>query len=292
MRKLVIISGVSGAGKTTASNYLEDKGYRCIDQYPPELLKELIDLIDNDDSFKYQNVVLTISLMDLDKCANLITNTNFKVTLILLDADKETVINRYKFTRRIHPLLINNVADTLSEALDIEKAILDKYKKNGIVINTDGLSIKDFKVQISKALNDIEDRYLSLSFVSFGFKNGVPTDCDTLFDVRFLDNPFYDESLKDKTGNDIEVRDFVLGSKETQDYLVKLIDYMDFMLKAYENNQNKRHLTIAVGCTGGQHRSVTIANYLYEYYKNKYVCHIKHREIEKSITHHLKVKDL
>ena len=280
MRKLVIISGVSGAGKTTASNYLEDKGYRCIDQYPPELLKELIDLIDNDDSFKYQNVVLTISLMDLDKCANLITNTNFKVTLILLDADKETVINRYKFTRRIHPLLINNVADTLSEALDIEKAILDKYKKNGIVINTDGLSIKDFKAQISKALNDIEDRYLSLSFVSFGFKNGVPTDCDTLFDVRFLDNPFYDESLKDKTGNDIGVRDFVLGSKETQDYLVKLIDYMDFMLKAYENNQNKRHLTIAVGCTGGQHRSVTIANYLYEYYKNKYVCHIKHREIE------------
>ncbi len=279
MRKLVIISGVSGAGKTTASNYLEDKGYRCIDQYPPELLKELIDLIDNDDSFKYQNVVLTISLMDLDKCANLITNTNFKVTLILLDAKKDTVINRYKFTRRIHPLLISNVADTLSEALDIEKAILDKYKKNGVVINTDGLSIKDFKMQISKALNDIEDRYLSLSFVSFGFKNGVPSDCDTLFDVRFLDNPFYDDSLKDKTGNDIEVRDFVLSSKETQDYLVKLIDYMDFMLKAYENNQNKRHLTIAVGCTGGQHRSVTIANYLYEYYKNKYVCHIKHREI-------------
>ena len=281
MRKLVIISGVSGAGKTTASNYLEDKGYRCIDQYPPELLKELIDLIDNDDSFKYQNVVLTISLMDLDKCANLITNTNFKVTLILLDADKETVINRYKFTRRIHPLLISNVADTLSEALDIEKAILDKYKKNGVVINTDGLSIKDFKMQISKALNDIEDRYLSLSFVSFGFKNGVPSDCDTLFDVRFLDNPFYDDSLKDKTGNDIEVRNFVLSSKEAKDYLVKLIDYMDFMLKAYENNQNKRHLTIAVGCTGGQHRSVTIANYLYEYYKNKYVCHIKHREIEK-----------
>ncbi len=280
MRKLVIISGVSGAGKTTASNYLEDKGYRCIDQYPPELLKELIDLIDNDDSFKYQNVVLTISLMDLDKCANLITNTNFKVTLILLDADKETVINRYKFTRRIHPLLINNVADTLSEALDIEKAILDKYKKNGVVINTDGLSLKDFKAQINKGLNDIEDRYLSLSFVSFGFKNGVPTDCDTLFDVRFLDNPFYDENLKDKTGNDTEVRDFVLGSKETKDYLVKLIDYMDFMLKAYENNENKRHLTIAIGCTGGQHRSVTVANYLYEYYRNKYVCHIKHREIE------------
>ncbi len=280
MKRLVIISGVSGAGKTTASNYLEDKGYRCIDQYPLELLKELIDLIDNDDSFKYQNVVLTISLTDLEKCANLLNNTNFKLTLILLDANKETIINRYKFTRRMHPLLINNVADTLSEALDIEKAILDKYKKFGIVINTDNLSIKEFKNQLGKALNDIEDRYLTLSFLSFGFKNGVPTDCDTLFDVRFLDNPFYDQALKEKTGNDKEVRDFVLRPKTTQDYLVKLIDYVDFMLKAYESNENKRHLTIAIGCTGGQHRSVTIANYLYEYYKNKYVCHIKHREID------------
>ncbi len=280
MKRLVIISGVSGAGKTTASNYLEDKGYRCIDQYPLELLKELIDLIDNDDSFKYQNVVLTISLTDLEKCANLLNNTNFKLTLILLDANKETIINRYKFTRRMHPLLINNVADTLSEALDIEKAILDKYKKFGIVINTDDLSIKEFKNQLGKALNDIEDRYLTLSFLSFGFKNGVPTDCDTLFDVRFLDNPFYDQALKEKTGNDKEVRDFVLRPKTTQDYLVKLIDYVDFMLKAYESNENKRHLTIAIGCTGGQHRSVTIANYLYEYYKNKYVCHIKHREID------------
>ncbi len=280
MKRLVIISGVSGAGKTTASNYLEDKGYRCIDQYPLELLKELIDLIDNDDSFRYQNVVLTISLTDLEKCANLLNNTNFKLTLILLDANKETIINRYKFTRRMHPLLINNVADTLSEALDIEKAILDKYKKFGIVINTDNLSIKEFKNQLGKALNDIEDRYLTLSFLSFGFKNGVPTDCDTLFDVRFLDNPFYDQALKEKTGNDKEVRDFVLRPKTTQDYLVKLIDYVDFMLKAYESNENKRHLTIAIGCTGGQHRSVTIANYLYEYYKNKYVCHIKHREID------------
>ena len=277
MKKLVIISGVSGAGKTTASNYLEDKGYRCIDQYPPELLKELINLIDNDDSFKYQNVVLTISPFDLDKAVTLLTNTNFKVTLILIDADKETIINRYKFTRRIHPLLTNNVADTLSEALDIEKNILYKYKDRGFLINTTNLPVRAFQDQINRALNDIEDKNLSLSFVSFGFKNGIPKDCDVIFDVRFLDNPFYVEDLKEKTGNDAEVRDFVLNSKMTQEYIVKLIDYVDFMLKAYDNNGDKRHLTICVGCTGGQHRSVTIANYLYDYYKNKYVSHIKHR---------------
>ena len=109
----------------------------------------------------------------------------------------------------------------------------------------------------------------------------VEQDCDVIFDVRFLDNPFYVDDLKEKTGQDKEVRDFVLNSKMTQEYIVKLIDYVDFMLKAYDNNGDKRHLTICVGCTGGQHRSVTIANYLYDYYKNKYVSHIKHRELEK-----------
>lgn len=281
MKRLVVISGVSGAGKTTASNYLEDKGYRCIDQYPPELLNQLIDLIDNDDSFKYQNVVLTISPFDLDKCVALLNNTNFKATLILIDASKDTIINRYKFTRRIHPLLINNVADTLSEALDIEKNILSKYRNSGTLIDTTNLSLKEFKNQIDRALKDVNDKNLSLSFVSFGFKNGIPMDCDVIFDVRFLDNPFYDPNLKAKTGNDIEVKEFVLKSKRSQEYLVKLIDYIDFMLSAYDTSGDKRHLTICIGCTGGQHRSVTIANYLYDYYKNKYVCHIKHRELDK-----------
>ena len=124
MKKLVIISGISGAGKTTASNIQEDKGYRCIDQYPPELLNELMDLIEHDESFKYQNVALTISLSDQEKYRKLFNNADLKPVLILIDADKETVINRYKFTRRVHPLLISNVADSLSEAIDIEKGIL------------------------------------------------------------------------------------------------------------------------------------------------------------------------
>lgn len=281
MKRLAIISGVSGAGKTTASNYLEDKGYRCIDQYPLELIKELIDLIESDDSFKYENVALTISLNDLQQCAYLLSNGNFKVTLILIDADKDVLINRYKFTRRIHPLLVNNVADTLSEAIDIEKSILEKYRKMGVVIDTTRISGVQFKKQIDKALNDLDEKNLTLSFESFGFKNGVPQDCDSIFDVRFLDNPFYDPELKVKTGNDKEVKDFVLSKPLTKEYLSKLIDYVDFMVKSYEQNEEKRHLTICVGCTGGQHRSVVITNYLYDYYKKKYVCHLKHRELDK-----------
>ena len=278
MKKLIIISGVSGAGKTTASNILEDKGYRCIDQYPPELLKELIDLIQNDEAFKYESVALSISLSDLDKYSTLLSNSEIKPKLILIDADKETIINRYKFTRRIHPLLVSNVADSLDEALDIEKGILEKYAKEATIINTTHLSHKQHVELINKALNDIEEKYLSLSFVSFGYKNGVPKDGDTIFDVRFLDNPFYVEKLKKKTGNDKPVKDFVLNSSKTQKYLKKIIAYIDFMLKAYDSKE-KRHLTICVGCTGGQHRSVVIANYLYAYYKDKYTCYIGHREL-------------
>ncbi len=281
MKRLAIISGVSGAGKTTASNYLEDKGYRCIDQYPLKLIKELIDLIENDDSFEYDRVALSISLNDLQQYASILSNGNFKVTLILIDADKDVLINRYKFTRRIHPLLVNNVADTLSEAIDIEKSILEKYRKMGVVIDTSKISSVQFRKQIDKALNDLDDKNLSLSFESFGFKNGVPEDCDNIFDVRFLDNPFYDPDLKTKTGNDKEVKDFVLSKPLTKEYIKKLIDYVDFMVKSYEQNEEKRHLTICVGCTGGQHRSVVITNYLYDYYKKKYVCHLKHRELDK-----------
>lgn len=280
MKKLVIVSGISGAGKTTASNILEDNGFLCIDQYPPELFKDLINLIENDKTSKYENIVLTVSLPDFDRYAELLKNSNIKPTIILIDADKETVINRYKFTRRIHPLLVSNVADTLDEAVDIEKRILKKHEKSARIIDTTHLSIKQHREKLNEMLNNTKDNNLSISFVSFGFKNGVPDDGDTIFDVRFLDNPFYSDKLKKKTGNDKAVKDFVLKSKKTQRYLKKLIAYIDFMLREYNNNEEKRHLTICVGCTGGQHRSVVITNYLYAYYKTKYTCYKNHRELD------------
>jgi len=279
MRKLVLISGISGAGKSTASNILEDMGFTCIDQYPAELLPDLIELIKTNNSIKYDKVALTIGLSDLDKFYHLLENSDYESTLILLDANKDTIINRYKFTRRVHPLVVSNSAATLEEAVEIEKGIINKFKKRNVhIIDTSNLSAKQHKAKLDRILKYNDYNNLAITFESFGFKNGVPDDADVVFDVRMLDNPFYIPKLKNKTGNDKPVRDYVLNSKLTQRYIKKLTSYMDFMLKAYDNEE-KRHLTICVGCTGGQHRSVTIANYLYDYYKEKYMCYVTHREL-------------
>lgn len=280
MKRLVLISGISGAGKSTASNIMEDMGFTCIDQYPAELLPDLIELIENDDSFKYDNVALTVVLSDLDRFSNLLDNSNFDSTLILLDANKDTIINRYKFSRRVHPLVISNTAATIEEAFEIEKNIINKYKKKNVhVLDTSNMNTKQLKEKFDRIMAYDDYNNLAITFESFGFKNGVPDDADVVFDVRMLDNPFYVEKLKHKTGKDKPVRDYVLNSKLTQRYIKKLTSYLDFMFKAYDNEE-KRHLTICIGCTGGQHRSVTMAIYLYEHYKDKYMCYIKHREIE------------
>ena len=280
MKRLVLISGISGAGKSTASNMLEDMGFTCIDQYPAELLPDLLELIKTDASFRYDKVALTIVISDLERFYNLLSNSEYKPDLILLDANKDIIINRYKFTRRVHPLVLSNTASTLDEAFEIEKSILKKFKKDAIVIDTTTLSTKNLKAILDKRLNFDDFENLAITFESFGFKNGVPDDADMVLDVRVLDNPFYVAELKDLTGNDAPVRDFVLNSKLTKRYLKKTVDLLDLMFKSYDNEE-KRHLTICVGCTGGQHRSVTIANYLYEHYKEKYLCYIAHREQEK-----------
>ena len=278
MKNLILITGISGAGKTTASNILEDLGYTCIDQYPVELLPDLINLIEKDNSIKYEKVALTISLPDLEKFYSNLSNSEIKIKLIIIDCDKDTVINRYKFTRRVHPLVVSNIASTVEEAVDIEKGILKKFKKTAHIINTTNLSVKQHKEKLDKILKVEAIENLAITFESFGYKHGVPDDADLVIDVRILDNPFYVEKLRDKTGNDKEVKDYVLNSKLTERYLKKLIAYLDFVFKAY-NKEEKRHLCICIGCTGGQHRSVTITNYLYSYYKDKYMCYRRHRDI-------------
>ena len=283
MKKLVIISGISGAGKTTAANILEDMGYLCIDQYPVELLDELIDLIRSDNTAKYQHVALTIPIVDLERYDNLFRNSELKPVLILIDASIQTIINRYKFTRRVHPLLISNKANSLIEAVEIEKGILEKFRlENAYVIDTTALSLKGHKEKLDAILGYDDFNNLSISFISFGYKYGVPDDADLVFDVRILDNPFYVSRLKKKTGNERAVQNYVLKNEKGEEFMKRLISYIDFTLEAYDIEE-KRHISIYIGCTGGMHRSVTVANALYKHYKKKYLCYVQHRELDEKV---------
>ena len=279
-KRLLLISGVSGAGKTTASNILEDMGYLCMDQFPIELLPNLLELIAGDTSSRYDRVAITISLDNLSRYYQLLNNSNVDVQIILLDAASEVIINRYKFTRRVHPLLVSNRVNTLEEAIAYEKELLAKLTKpNTLVIDTSKLSLGDHKATLDKLLKYDDFLNFSVSFVSFGFTNGVPGDADLVFDVRFLDNPYYIEELRNKSGNDQEVYDYVMKKDATSEYLKYLLAYLDYTFKFYDAKEEKRHLTVCVGCTGGQHRSVSITNYLYEHYKDRYLCYKKHREL-------------
>ena len=278
-KKVILISGLSGAGKTSVSNILEDLGYLCIDQFPSKLIKPLLDLIENDESAKYERVGITVPLMDLEDYFDVLDNLHIDSKLILLDADQRVLLNRYKFTRRIHPLLVGNVADTLEEAIGIEKEVIAKYEEKFEVIDTTNLVQSELR-QIVESMISAESRdKFTISFESFGFKNGIASDADLVFDVRFLDNPFYFEELKHKTGNDKEVYDFVMSKERTKEYLNYLLSYLDYSFKMY-TREGKRHLTVAVGCTGGQHRSASLVNYLYDHYKEQYNCLKKHRDIK------------
>ena len=278
-KKVILISGLSGAGKTSVSNILEDLGYLCIDQFPSKLIKPLLDLIENDESAKYERVGITVPLMDLEDYFDVLDNLHIDSKLILLDADQRVLLNRYKFTRRIHPLLVGNVADTLEEAIGIEKEVIAKYEEKFEVIDTTNLGQSELR-QIVESMISAESRdKFTISFESFGFKNGIASDADLVYDVRFLDNPFYFEELKHKTGNDKEVYDFVMSKERTKEYLNYLLSYLDYSFKMY-TREGKRHLTVAVGCTGGQHRSASLVNYLYDHYKEQYNCLKKHRDIK------------
>lgn len=278
-KHILIISGLSGAGKTSVSNILEDLGYLCIDQFPSQLMNALLDLVEDDESFKYQNVAITIPLINLPNYSMVFDNLNIEPRVILLDTDFKVLLNRYKFTRRIHPLLINNIADTLEEAISIEKELLSNYIDKYEIINTSNLGQYELKSVIETLLKVDNEHKFTISFESFGFKYGIAQDADLVFDVRFLDNPFYYEELKNLTGNDKAVYDFVMSKENTKEYIKYLDAYLDYSLKMYAK-EGKRHLTVAIGCTGGQHRSASIVNYLYDRYKDKYNCLKKHREIK------------
>ena len=277
---IVLITGMSGAGKTTAMSVLEDMGYHCIDQFPVELIHELGKLLKGKSDVRYHNVALATTALDYTKFLVYFENIGMNVRVLFLDASNDKLLKRYKFTRRQHPFLVNHMANTLEEAIESEREYFNAIKERASIyrIDTTYLPVSQLKNQIEDYLKLGEKPSFSISFVSFGYKNGIPMDSDLLFDVRFLPNPFYVDELKDLTGNDPPVYNYVMKFDATQECIRHITEFLDYVLPEYEK-EGKNHLTVGIGCTGGQHRSVTITNYLFDHYSKKCNCYKSHREI-------------
>ncbi len=270
--RFVIITGLSGAGKSQAIKYMEDFGFYCIDNLPPTLIPKFAELCHQSQG-TLDKIALVIDIRggmffdDLFSNLENLEKLGYKYEILFLDASDETLIKRFKETRRAHPLLANG---SIGEGIASEREKLKYLKQRATnIIDTTGLIPSQLKSELKNIYVDgnISDN-LIISIVSFGFKHGIPLDADLVFDVRFLPNPFYVEELRNFTGNDIKVRDYVMNSLVSVEFSNKLNDMIDFLIPHYIK-EGKNRLVIAVGCTGGRHRSVTIAHILYNYLKEK-----------------------
>lgn len=277
--EVVVVTGMSGAGKTQAMAVFENLGYQCLDNYPVALLREFGELLRT--THDYTKVAMAVSLGDALFAVRVLSNLDWvDLTVVFLDCDDKTLLTRYKFTRRSHPLMIRNVASSLIESIDYERKQSEPIMKlANIVIDTTLLKASKLQDKIESAFHKGEKAAFRVSFVSFGYKHGVPKDADLLLDVRFLPNPFWEESLRSLTGNDRAVYDYVMEKEETQEFVKRTTDYFDYLIKQYEQ-EGKMSLIIGIGCTGGQHRSVTLTNYLFEYYSEYYQTYKWHRDAE------------
>ena len=283
--RFVIVTGMSGAGKITALKIFEDNGYYCVDNLPIDLIENFADLLFTQTSEK-NKVAMGVDIrsgVQLDKINDVLKNLKKKdqnFEILFLDCSNSTLIKRFKETRRSHPM---GDADSVENEINAEREQL-KYLRDhaDYIIDTSNLLVRDLTAEIEKIFVMHQDyRNLFVTIMSFGFKYGVPADCDLVFDVRFLPNPYYVPELKHKTGEQQEVRDFVLDSPISREFLDKLIDMIKFLIPHYID-EGKNQLVIGIGCTGGHHRSVTVANELYRQLNNvdaKYGIRISHRDI-------------
>ena len=282
--RLTIITGMSGAGKTVAVQCLEVMGYFCIDNLPPMLLLKFIEMIDQSQN-KMDKIAVVMDLRGraffrhLSKALDEIAKKDWIIQKILfLEASDEVLIRRYKETRRNHPLAPHG---RISEGIKRERALLSEIKGQAqIILDSSGLKPVQLKNKIQEHFSASNDDTFSVHIFSFGFKYGSPIDADLLFDVRFLPNPYYVEKLRTLTGLDESVSSYVLKYAETKQFLEKFIDLLAFTLPYYQK-EGKRQVVIGIGCTGGQHRSVTIAEYISRYFAGTYRTVVTHRDIEK-----------
>lgn len=261
---LIIITGMSGAGRTEAMHTFEDIGYFCIDNLPPSLLMNLVSLAGlNTGTLRKLAVVCDLRAKEFfpELTAELakLKEMGLSYTMLFLDSSDEELLNRFKASRRRHPLCDNGM--TIVAGIRRERQLLTECKQMAdYVLDTSTERPQDMREKLRSLFTDQSAQEgLGVSVYSFGFKHGAPTDADIVIDVRFLPNPFYERELRDKTGMDEEVKDYVLGKNETKEFLKRWFSLLDFVMPGYVK-EGKQYLSIAVGCTGGQHRSVVLAN--------------------------------
>ncbi len=283
--QFAVVTGLSGSGKSHAANILEDMGFFCIDNMPPMLIPKFVEMFMASGKVEKAAIVVDIRvgdmLVQLMDELQAIKETGCDYTLLFIDADDRALVKRYKETRRTHPIASNK---GLLDSIAQERKLLAKlYNEADYVINTSNFKGNDLSQKIHEifAKGTDDDKSITVNVMSFGFKYGMPLDADLVFDVRCFPNPFYIDELKELTGNDKAVQDYVMSFKETQDFLDKLYDMITFLLPLY-TEEGKPTLTIAVGCTGGKHRSVTLANKLAEKLgETEYSINIIHRDVTK-----------
>lgn len=283
--RFVIVTGMSGAGKITALKIFEDNGYYCVDNLPIDLIENFADLLFSQTSEK-NKVAIGVDIRsgnNLDRINEVLENLRIKdqnYEILFLDCNNSTLIKRFKETRRSHPM---GDADSVENEINTERKKLAFLRKQAdYIIDTSNLLVRNLRTEIEKIfVMNKEYRNLFVTIMSFGFKFGVPADCDLVFDVRFLPNPYYIPELKHKTGEDKEVQDFVLDLEVSKEFLEKLTDMVKFLIPNYID-EGKNQLVIGIGCTGGHHRSVTVAKELYKQLDSAdagYGIRIAHRDI-------------
>ncbi len=286
MDRFVIVTGMSGAGKSSVLKMLEDIGYFCVDNLPVPLLPKFAELASGQGEKTMPLVALGIdirsgeNLMTVNKVLENIEDLKISYEILFLDCEDAVLIKRYKETRRQHPLAVGG---RIEEGIKNERRKMQFLKQRAsYIIDTSQMLVRDLKGEVDKIFVKNEPyQNFYMTVLSFGFKYGIPTDADLVFDVRFLPNPYYVENLRRKTGNEAEVRDYVMDCKEASMFLDKIEDLLVFLVPEYIK-EGKNQLVIAVGCTGGKHRSVTMANGIYERLKNKnYSVKAEHRDISK-----------
>ena len=282
--KFLIVTGLSGAGKTSVLRHLEDLGFLCMDNLPPMLLEQaflLCEKVEPDKPVALSVDTRSGALFDPQAVLNAISSgaTGHDVSLLFLEADNETLIDRYKESRRDHPLAERSAS--LEDAIRRERELLQPLREQAsFVLSTAGLKPKELFAQVDDVVLSSESaQAMRVEIMSFGYKRGIPRESDLVFDVRFLPNPYYIREIRAYTGLEAPVRDYVLGKEETQAFLRHLYDLVDYLIPLYQR-EGKRRLMIAIGCTGGAHRSTAISEALGTHLrKSNHSVNVTHRDI-------------